>query len=118
MNRSKSVICRLAALMLALAAQADTFLQGRAILPTDTFTAGATSGQFINGGANGHAAPFLNKQPVQGFSAVLKNNDGTFYVMSDNGFGSLENSADFNLRVYHIRSRFETKDGGAGDIQV
>lgn len=118
MNRSKSVICGLAALILALPAQADPFLQGRAILPADTFAAGPTSGQFIGGGANGRAAPFLNKQPVQGFSAVLKNNDGTFYVMSDNGFGSLENSADFNLRVYHIRPRFETKDGGAGDIKV
>lgn len=75
MNRSKSVICGLAALMLALPAQADTFLQGRAVLPADTFAAGPTSGQFINGGANGRAAPFLNKQPVQGFSAVLKNDN-------------------------------------------
>lgn len=118
MNTSNLTACGLAALMLALPAQADTLLQGRAVLPADTFAAGPTSGAYIGGGANGRAAPFINKQPVQGFSAVLKNNDGTFYAMADNGFGSLENSADFNLRVHHIRPRFETKDGGAGDIQV
>ncbi|MEO6697543.1 MAG: esterase-like activity of phytase family protein, partial [Gammaproteobacteria bacterium] len=100
------------------AAQADVTLQGRAILPADTFAAGPTSGAYIGGGANGRSAPFINKQPVQGFSAVLKNNDGTFHVMSDNGFGSLENSADFNLRVYHIRPQFKTKEGGSGEIQV
>ena len=100
------------------AVQADVTLQGRAVLPADTFAVGPTSGAYISGGANGRVAPFINKQPVQGFSAVLKNNDGTFYAMSDNGFGSLENSADFNLRVYHIRPQFETKDGGSGEIQV
>lgn len=100
------------------AAQADTTLQGRAVLPADTFAAGPTSGAYIGGGANGRTAPFINKQPVQGFSSVLKNNDGTFYVMADNGFGSLENSADFNLRVYHIRPQFKTKEGGSGEIQV
>ncbi len=104
--------------MASAAAQAEVTLQGRAVLPADSFAAGPTSGAYIGGGANGRVAPFINKQPVQGFSAVLKNNDGTFYVMSDNGFGSLENSADYNLRVHHIRPRFETKDGGAGDIQL
>lgn len=38
--------------------------------------------------------------------------------MSDNGFGSMENSADYNLRVYRIRPRFETPLGGRGDVQV
>ncbi len=102
----------------SVAAQADVTLQGRATLPADTFAAGPTSGAYIGGGANGRVAPFINKQPVQGFSAVLKNNDGTFYVMSDNGFGSLENSADYNLRVYHIRPQFKTKEGGSGEIQI
>jgi glycerophosphoryl diester phosphodiesterase len=38
--------------------------------------------------------------------------------MADNGFGALENSADFHLRVYHIRPDFKTKDGGSGAIAV
>lgn len=88
-------------------------LEGRAVLPASTFASSPTSGQFIGGGANGISAPFVNKQPVQGFSAVHNNQDGTFLVMSDNGFGSLENSADYHLRVYHIRPHFKTKHGDA-----
>ena len=38
--------------------------------------------------------------------------------MPDNGFGALENSADFHLRVYHIQPDFKTKDGGSGTISV
>ncbi len=97
---------------------AANVLTGRAILPTDTFAAGPTSGQYIGGGANGRTAPFVNKQPIQGFSAVLKNKNGSFYAMSDNGFGSLENSADYNLRVYQIVPQFKTARGGSGNIQV
>ena len=93
-------------------------LVGRAVLSADTFASGPTSGQYIGGGANGRAAPFVNKQPVQGFSAVLKNTDGTFLAMADNGFGSMENSADFNLRVYRILPHFKTRKGGAGNVQV
>lgn len=104
--------------LLSTATLADPVIQGRAILPADTFATGPTSGAHIGGGANGRSAPFINKQPVQGFSAVLKNSDDTFYALSDNGFGSLENSADFNLRVYHIRPQFKTQKGGSGEIQV
>lgn len=93
-------------------------LIGRAILPADTFSPGPTSGQYIGGGANGRVAPFIARQPVQGFSAVLRNRDGSFHVMSDNGFGSLENSADYNLRVYQIAPHFKTARGGSGTIQV
>jgi len=38
--------------------------------------------------------------------------------MSDNGFGNMENSADYNLRVYTIRPNFKTGFGGAGNIFV
>jgi hypothetical protein len=84
----------------------------RAVLPAATFAPGPTFGTRLgNGPINGQPVPFINKQPVQGFSAVLKNDDGTYMVMSDNGFGSLENSADYNLRVYTIKPRFEKKNG-------
>lgn len=55
---------------------------------------------------------------MQGFSAILNNDDGSFMVMSDNGFGSLENSADYHLRVYTIRPDFETPANGSGTILV
>ena len=103
-------------IMLAMGIPAQGFaaaqLEGRAVLPANTFAPGPTSGQFIGGGANGVSAPFVNKQPIQGFSAVHNNRDGTFLVMSDNGFGSFENSADYHLRVYRIRPHFKTSYGG------
>lgn len=95
-------------IMMAGTALADNRLVGRAVLPADTFAEGPTSGQYI-AATNGRTPPFLDKQPVQGFSAVLDNRDGTFLAMSDNGFGSLENSADYHLRVYHISAGFETR---------
>jgi glycerophosphoryl diester phosphodiesterase len=94
-------------------------LVGRAVLDAATFSPGPTSGAQLGGAPiNGQAVPFLDKQPVQGFSAVLDNGRGTFLVMSDNGFGNLENSADYHLRVYTIRPNFKTRTGGVGNISV
>jgi hypothetical protein len=95
-------------------------LIGRAILPAASFANGPTSGTKVGKVPiiNGVTLPFVNKQPVQGFSAVLAIRDGTFLVMSDNGFGKKKNSADYHLRVYRIRPYFKTKDGGVGKITV
>ena len=98
---------------------ADDALAGRAVLPADTFSRGPTSGQYLGEApVNGRKPPFVRKQPVQGFSALLDNHDGSFLAMSDNGFGSLENSADYVLRVYHILPRIETDTGGLGKIRI
>lgn len=79
----------------------------RAVLPSDTFSTGPTSGQFATGG-NGVATPFINRQPVQGFSAVLRGPEaGTYLVMSDNGFGTKANSPDALLRVNTVKPDFE-----------
>ena len=94
-------------------------LIGRAVLPAATFSEGPTSGQYIGQGPiNGQEVPFINKQPVQGFSSVLYNGDGTFWALSDNGFGGFSNSADYNLRIYRIRPNFETANGGEGTVDV
>ena len=83
-------------------------LTGRAVLPADTFASGPTSGQLANP-ANGVQVPFINKQPVQGFSAVLPGpRPGTFLVMADNGFGAKANSPDFLLRFYAVEPDFST----------
>ena len=87
-------------LLLPVAAQAAT-LTAYAVLPADTFVPGPTSGQEIKA-ANGRQPPFVNKQPVQGFSALVKGGDGSFFVLSDNGFGARDNSSDYLLGVYHI----------------
>ncbi len=80
----------------------------RAVLPSASFSPGPTSGQFATGG-NGVVTPFINRQPVQGFSAVLPGpKKGTYLVMSDNGFGNKANSPDALLRVYTVKPNFKT----------
>ena len=60
-----------------------------------------------------------SRQPVGGFSALLDApGKDTFLALEDNGFGSHDDSRSFLLRVYRLRARFETADGGAGDVQV
>lgn len=93
-------------------------LSGHAVLAAATFADGPVSGQYLGGTAfNGQTAPFA-RQPVQGFSAVLPAGSGSYFVMADNGYGSLENSADFNLRVYTITPSFKTASGGSGAVNV
>jgi hypothetical protein len=101
--------------MLAMGSASLTFPQAhaaelleRAVLPSATFSPGPTSGQYATGG-NGVVTPFINRQPVQGFSAVLPGPvKGTYLVMSDNGFGSKSNSPDALLRVDAVKPDFET----------
>jgi glycerophosphoryl diester phosphodiesterase len=85
-------------------------LVGRAVLPAATFAEGPPSGSII--GQN------FPSQPVQGFSSLVDACDGSFWGLSDNGFGAIENSADYHLRIYRIRPRFETGRGGPGDVVV
>jgi hypothetical protein len=92
-------------------------LVGLATLPADHFVPGPTSGQFIQP-ANGRVPPFESRQPVQGFSALLANGDGSYLALADNGFGTKENSPDFLLRVYELRPDFRTGSGGSGTIEV
>jgi hypothetical protein len=92
-------------------------LVGFAVLPADTFRPGPTSGQFIEP-VNGRTPPFLQQQPVQGFSALLRENDKTWTVLSDNGFGKRGNSSDYLLCVYVIEADFITAARGNGDIHI
>jgi glycerophosphoryl diester phosphodiesterase len=94
-------------------------LVGRAVLPASTWAPGPSSGaQVGKGTVNGVPVPFPERQPVQGFSGALDNGDGSFLVMTDNGYGALENSADFVLRVYTVRPDFKTRVGGRGSMAV
>ncbi|QPF75840.1 esterase-like activity of phytase family protein [Roseateles sp. DAIF2] len=42
-------------------------------------------------------------QPVQGFSGIKAMRDGTFWVLTDNGFGARNNSADAMLMFHQVR---------------
>lgn len=85
-------------------------------LPVATYAAGPDSGKAVSG-ANGIYPPFKG-QPVQGFSAALKNDDDSYMAMADNGFGTQDNSADFLLRIYKIKADFRTKTKGTGQVTV
>src|SRR6185312_3717743 len=56
-------------------------------------------------------------QPVQGFSATLPAGHGRYWVMPDNGYGAIENSADFDLRVYLVKPTFKAHGTGALSVQ-
>lgn len=104
-------------LSLTAAVSKAATLTGFAVLPADTFTPGPTSGQFIEARNNRHP-PFIDQQPVQGFSALIKGEDDSYIILSDNGFGARNNSSDYILSIYHVDPDFRTAKGGSGNIQV
>jgi glycerophosphoryl diester phosphodiesterase len=111
--RSALVAIVVALVLPAAAAAAPVTLTGRAALPAKTFAAGPPSGAHIAPPfGTGTQVPFPS-QPVQGFSAFLPAGHGDLLAMPDNGYGALENSADFDLRIYRIHP-----DYGSGRVQV
>ncbi|MDE1461696.1 esterase-like activity of phytase family protein [Spartinivicinus poritis] len=94
-------------------------LVGFAKLPADSFADGLVSGGRLgSNNINGQQLPF-KKQPVQGFSAVLKEKDGRLLALSDNGYGTLETSADYLLRLYTLKPDYKTQTGkGSGKVKV
>lgn len=99
---------------------AEPTLVGFARLAPDTFRPGPTSGQFLSPDADlhGRKAPFEDKQPVQGISSVVAGDkEGTFLALSDNGFGTKANSADYLLCVYRVTPDFITEEGGTGEVK-
>ncbi|MEQ4722163.1 esterase-like activity of phytase family protein [Nonomuraea sp. B19D2] len=93
-------------------------LTGFASLPAQTFVPGSepSGSQLGTAPVNGVTPPFSG-QPVQGFSGIVRRGDGTFDVLSDNGFGAKNNSADFLLRVHRIKPDFRAGTA-AGTVQV
>ena len=94
-------------------------LEARATLSADYAAPGPDSGARAtpNGPVNGRTGPFEG-QVIPGFSGVVADKKGTYWAMPDNGFGTKANSADFLLRVYKVKPRFETAEGGSGAIRV
>ncbi len=104
----------------------DAVLTGHAILPAATFAVPPAdapaslnmSGRFTGEGAEagrrfdqpgaifdaktGLSRPFVG-QPVQGFSGIRALGDGSYVVLTDNGFGSKANSADAMIMFHIVR---------------
>ncbi|WP_207208143.1 esterase-like activity of phytase family protein [Nocardioides glacieisoli] len=77
-------------------------LVGWASLPAETYVPDSAASGYWTTGSAAVLAPYPG-QPVQGFSATHAYADGSYLVMSDNGFGAKGNSADFELAVHRIR---------------
>ena len=98
-------------------------LAGFSSLPADTFAEGSPAGSNDGEGnpidANGRTGPFEG-QPVQGFSGVqfAPDNTGAFWFLSDNGFGSQQNSTDYLLRIYQVDPNFTGTENGDGSIEI
>jgi hypothetical protein len=91
-------------------------LTGFAKLPALTFLADSEPSGSALGTTpiNGVPVPFEH-QPIQGFSAVVPNGDGSYQVLSDNGYAYKNNSADFLLRINRITPDLVTGDITVGD---
>lgn len=82
-----------------------------AALPQSARTPGPTSGQFATP-ANGVVPPFVNAQPIPGFSGLLEIDGKNLLGLPDNGFGAKGNSADYVLGYYVIKPDFKTHGDG------
>lgn len=94
-------------------------LEGRAVLPVQTYAPGPPSGSFFAPSTiNGISFP-LPSQPVQGLSALVEGRrPGEYLAMPDNGFGSKASSTDFRIRAYYISPDFKTAAVGTGSVEV
>jgi hypothetical protein len=89
-------------------------LTGWAALAPETFVPGSAPSGAALGRTPIHGIPApWKRQPVQGFSGLLHNKDGTVEALSDNGFGGRANSADFLLRIHRV-----APDPGTGTVEV
>jgi hypothetical protein len=129
MNRLLASVALVALLAAPALADDQLFpakLAGQAILPANTVVAAptdaadflTTSGKFTTpdrkrteklGSVDGKDGarvtdvklPFAG-QPIQGFSGIKTMSDGTFWTLSDNGFGSKANSSDAMLFLHKL----------------
>lgn len=93
-------------------------LEGRAVLPVETYAPGPPAGAFFTGNPNGIEFP-LPSQPVEGFSGIVAGRTpGEYLAVTDNGFGTQANSVDFLIRAYYLRPDFKTAKGGSGELHV
>jgi hypothetical protein len=105
-------------------------LAGHALLPSQSFIAAPkdapadlqVSGKFTSGKrvealgsieglsagrGTGVSLPFKG-QPVQGHSGIKKMDDGSFWILTDNGAGAKANSPDFMLYLNHYKVDFKS----------
>lgn len=93
-------------------AQVPHRLTGWASQSSALRTPGPTSGNFVTPNL-GVEPPFVDGQPIPGWSGLLDNGDGTFTALPDNGYGSKANSSDYIIGTYTTLPTFKTAGDGS-----
>ena len=111
---SAAVVCSVSA------HAAPNTLVGWAQMAAATFSDGPTSGQFAFTNANSPAnnPPYVNAQPVQGFSGVLAGPNDSYHMLVDNGFGAKGNSQDSLLRMYGVNVNWANHSVSAANFNT
>lgn len=81
----------------------ESTLLRHAALPAETYASGPPAGQFADRGSYGErlAQARFARQPVQGISSIKPGpRPGTWWALSDNGFGTKWNSLDYRTCIY------------------
>ena len=86
-------------------APADLRVSGKFTTGTRIEAIGTVQGRSA-GRPTGVSVPFQG-QPIQGHSGIKRMADGTFWILTDNGFGSKANSPDSALYLNRYRVDFE-----------
>ena len=100
----------------------QSMLAGRSVLPALSFRAGSPpSGTFLtadnlrvaagNGVVPPTTGPFFSSQPIQGISALVPAGNGAWWALADNGYGTRDTSADWQLALYRVDPRFGVTGG-------
>jgi hypothetical protein len=101
------------------AAQAPHRLSGWASQSSTLRTPGPASGRFVTPNL-GVTPPFLDGQPIPGWSGLLFDGQDQFTALPDNGYGSKANSSDYLIGVYATSVDFKVAGDGTntpGTIQ-
>ena len=69
------------------------------------FTAQNRTDAAANGVAGPATGPYFAHQPIQGISALVPASGGTWWALADNGYGTRETSADWQLVLYRVDPR-------------
>jgi len=87
-------------------APADLTQPGKYVTGRRVDSLGSVMGK-SNGRPTGISTP-LEGQPLQGHSGIKTMPDGTFWVLSDNGFGSRANSPDSMLYLNRYKMQWDS----------
>lgn len=84
----------------------DLQVSGKFTTPRRVDAVGSIEG--LSGGrGTGVSLPFKG-QPLQGHSGIKKMDDGSFWILTDNGAGAKANSPDFMLYLNHYKVDFKS----------